>query len=137
MRTAFLSLSLFWIAAVASVGALSSCSAIGQLDAPSIQAIKADALTFDAVAPAVMTFIAADLQRPITQRATPPQRSEPMGRSDVELGNILGLLDDWQFRLKANAAAAGLELDVELPAGFSELRASIASTIAASAGGSK
>ena len=92
-----------------------ACEAVPALDTPSHQAIKAEALTFEAVAPALCTFIAADLGRPIAERVPPPERTPPAGRSDAELAGMLGLLDNWRWRLNATANAAGLDLEVELP----------------------
>lgn len=92
-----------------------ACEAVPALDTPSHQAIKAEALTFEALAPALCTFIAADLARPIADRSTPPDREPPAGRSDAELAGMLGLLDNWRWRLNATAASSGLELEVELP----------------------
>ena len=90
--------------------ALSSCrSTIVQ---PAQAWVEADRATFEAVAPAVEGWVAADLARPLADRSsTPPTDSEPAGhpRSDLELQGFLDLLAAWDFRLRQGEAAYEVE----------------------------
>lgn len=110
-------------ALIACATFFSSCEAVQKLDAPSVAAVKAEAYTFEAIAPAIVTFIASDLARPIEARSTPPDRQPPNGRSDAELSGLLTLVDSWRFRLNANATAAGAGVQVELPDNFEAAKA--------------
>ncbi len=103
-----LALSLFWILC----SFVLACAA-GQ--GPS--AARAERSTFDVIAPLVTAYVAHDALHEVAERA--PRSSAivdatgqlvPTGdaRSDVELAAIMGLLSDWEFRLRAQEGALGI-----------------------------
>jgi hypothetical protein len=111
MKKPILSLSLFLVSLL-----LGSCGSLGgAIDQPSPAAVRAEASTFDVVAPALFDWIEFDAVRPIETRMPPAGRPWPEGRTDAELANMLGLLDDWAFRIAANAEGAGIVVDLEIP----------------------
>lgn len=103
-----------------------SCGTLGgSIDQPAAAAVRAEVSTFEALVPVVFTFVVADVDRPIDERAAPAGRLTPEGRTDAELGNLLGLLSDWSFRLELNASAAGVEVPVGIPPDLDALKTAL------------
>ena len=92
--------------------------------APAGNFVRAERLTYTALEPVVVSLVAAELERPLEQRARVQEDDHP--RTDFELANVVGLLDDWRFSLNQVPGGEGAvplvaspaleELQVELEA---------------------